>query len=683
MIVRCDKCGTEFRFDDRQLGDDGLSVRCSVCRHVFTVERPDANAKPWHVRTTDGMSFAAPDVAALREWIDEGRLHPDDQVSRTGRNWVRIGDMPEFGAAFEVFGVSRVAKTVSPVAAKKAAPAAAVEAKPVEPAAAAEVSAAAVRPAAAPAQKPPVPAAKPAAAPKPKPAAAPKPKPAAAKPAAAPKPVVAKTAAAPKPKPPAMDAAVVTSASDDELDQAPRRGIGPRLIVGLLLFAGVGVVFGVPSIRARVLGSDEAAQPRAEARPEIAAAEQATASLGLGGLAKAEADLLRALDDGGADSNSVAAMKVAMADLLVSRSLAYQIAAALDPARREDYRQRAAEDQEDGERYVDSLEGAPDLDRLEEVRALARLAAGRAEAEVSPLIPEGAEETQLIVQASVLWRDLEAPVPEGLVAGLLGLGERSGLGEGALALALARAGDETEARNVAERMLVTAPDQIVALAVRAGLDASDSTGEDETGESGEAGETGDPDGMGEVDGTEETGEPDPAQAPPPPAGDDGGQGQAGGGGSSLDRLLERGCSQVASGKASEGVKTLLRAFDIKPNDIDVLVCLAQGYAAQGNNGRAAQFYDRALKQSPENRSALAGAAKTAAKTGASVRATSLYERLLKVDPSNAEAKAYLAKHEAPPEPETPAEPEPAKEQDPTPAPEPVPSPTPAEAGAEG
>ena len=76
-------------------------MRCSVCKHVFKVVSAAAAAAPaWQIRTTDNTSFSANDVATLREWISEGRLTPDDEVSRTGRNWVRLGEMPEFGDLF-------------------------------------------------------------------------------------------------------------------------------------------------------------------------------------------------------------------------------------------------------------------------------------------------------------------------------------------------------------------------------------------------------------------------------------------------------------------------------------------------------------------------------------------------------------------------------------------------------
>ncbi|MBC8067732.1 MAG: zinc-ribbon domain-containing protein, partial [Deltaproteobacteria bacterium] len=104
MIVRCASCNTEFALDDRQVGPDGASVRCSVCQSVFRIDGEALEDEPpWQVRTLEDLLFTAPDLGTLRAWILEGRLHPDDKVSRTGRHFVRLGDMPEFSAAFEGF----------------------------------------------------------------------------------------------------------------------------------------------------------------------------------------------------------------------------------------------------------------------------------------------------------------------------------------------------------------------------------------------------------------------------------------------------------------------------------------------------------------------------------------------------------------------------------------------------
>ena len=37
MIIHCEKCGTKFDFNKKLLKEDGSKVRCSVCKHIFTV----------------------------------------------------------------------------------------------------------------------------------------------------------------------------------------------------------------------------------------------------------------------------------------------------------------------------------------------------------------------------------------------------------------------------------------------------------------------------------------------------------------------------------------------------------------------------------------------------------------------------------------------------------------------
>lgn len=752
MIVRCPNCGTEFGFDDRQVGE-GVTVRCSVCKHVFKVmsAAAPAPAPAWQIRTTDDASFTASDVATLREWIGEGRLTPDDQVSRTGRNWMRLGEMPEFADLFGRQegggGLPGVVKPVQPVKPAGVAQPPAVAKPVVAPAVAAPQP---PRPAVPPPTTPGTPIARavpPASEPavsigpssllaggapqsqrltmspprsSPTPSAAPIVRSegrassneedldvlvddeveednqlAAAEPVRSTAP-----AAAPARARPARardedrlhdddddddsddgddddddrdeegerddDSRGPTRHAADESFEAPKPRRGGGLVVlaavGVIALIGTGVVFGVPSIRERVLGGATTDAPADSGpgqvvdRPEIAAASAATHSLGTAALAQAEAGLQRAIDAGDADSATQAALEVALAELLLNRALAYQVAAAIDEVRREDFRARATDDRQDGERLIDGLEGFSDVDRLAKVRALARLAAGRGEVEVAPLVPTDASETKLIVRGSVLWQDLAAPVPEGLVAGLQALPERSGLGQSVLALALLRAGDATAARNTAERLMVGvgADEQVVAQAIRTRL-GPEQPAVLPVAETGGA--------TAEVEAEVAVDDPGAVAKPPPPPGEDGGGAAGGsgggGGGNSFERLLERGCEQVASGDVDNGIKTLQKAFDKNPKDVDVLVCLADGYAAQGSNNYANQFYERALEQSPSNKGALRGAAKAAAKTGATQKAIGLYERLLKVDPNNAVALAYIANNKPGGAEPPPSEPEPA------------------------
>jgi predicted Zn finger-like uncharacterized protein len=39
MVIRCERCGTRYEFDDAHIGDAGPQVRCSSCGYVFSVKR--------------------------------------------------------------------------------------------------------------------------------------------------------------------------------------------------------------------------------------------------------------------------------------------------------------------------------------------------------------------------------------------------------------------------------------------------------------------------------------------------------------------------------------------------------------------------------------------------------------------------------------------------------------------
>jgi len=46
MVIQCDKCDTRFRLPDERLKPEGVKVRCSHCKEVFTVYPPAAEAAP-------------------------------------------------------------------------------------------------------------------------------------------------------------------------------------------------------------------------------------------------------------------------------------------------------------------------------------------------------------------------------------------------------------------------------------------------------------------------------------------------------------------------------------------------------------------------------------------------------------------------------------------------------------
>lgn len=112
MDVRCDKCGTEYEFDEARIGASGVTVKCTACGFVFKVKKPEgtrssgpAPGKPreWLVRKPDGQMIAFRELTTLQKWIVEGRIHRDDEISKNGETWKRLGNINELEPFFSVF----------------------------------------------------------------------------------------------------------------------------------------------------------------------------------------------------------------------------------------------------------------------------------------------------------------------------------------------------------------------------------------------------------------------------------------------------------------------------------------------------------------------------------------------------------------------------------------------------
>lgn len=121
MDVRCDKCGTEYEFDENRVGPNGVTVKCTHCGHVFKVRRAAASirsaiprastaigtgpqgGKEWLVRKPDGQMIAFRELTTLQKWIVEGRVHRDDEISKNGETWKRLGNIMELEPFFSVY----------------------------------------------------------------------------------------------------------------------------------------------------------------------------------------------------------------------------------------------------------------------------------------------------------------------------------------------------------------------------------------------------------------------------------------------------------------------------------------------------------------------------------------------------------------------------------------------------
>ncbi|HZH03002.1 MAG TPA: zinc-ribbon domain-containing protein, partial [Myxococcaceae bacterium] len=146
MDVRCERCQTEYEFDDARITEAGVAVRCTTCNYVFKVQKagtgsgasgpaagspplrpPDAGGAPapagfaggmtppggsplpgiggsreWKVRQANGNVFTFRELTTLQKWIVERKVSREDQISLNGETWKKLGGIGELASFFQI-----------------------------------------------------------------------------------------------------------------------------------------------------------------------------------------------------------------------------------------------------------------------------------------------------------------------------------------------------------------------------------------------------------------------------------------------------------------------------------------------------------------------------------------------------------------------------------------------------
>ncbi|MBL9103463.1 MAG: zinc-ribbon domain-containing protein [Myxococcales bacterium] len=424
---------------------------------------------------------------------------------------------------------------------------------------------------------------------------------------------------------------------------------GSGVLVALLgIAAAAAIVFGVPSIRERVFNLGQPtpvtkaepskAQTPAMPTEEFKAARAAIRSLGLKETNKAQTALQKIIDDPKRPPAAVAQAKQLLAELLLERALACQIAVTLEASAMSGEAQaRSTEDPPAARELLESLgaDAPPDADAQRHITALEALVAGQ-----SPAVAADDAELSALVRAAPLWRGQIKTPPSGLISTLQRLPNASTLSQSVLALAYVRSGDEASAREQLLGILKNVSDQPVA---RTLLDLLDRQGM--------MTEAGDPEvATPPVDDPPVVTPPTPSEpgkpARPTPTGT---PAPAGGNtASAIENMVSTGCQKVRAGDP-EGVKLLLAAIErgARPTgNFNLCFCLGNGFARQNAHDTAFTWYSRAVEQSPTNRDAVAGAARSAELLGRTSTAVEYYKKLRALEPTNSAANAYLGKHDS-------------------------------------
>ena len=87
MEVLCERCQTEYDFDDALVSERGTTVKCTNCGHQFRIFRPksvSASPERWVVRTSDGRDLVFTSLRDLQRAITRGQVGRQDTLTRGG-----------------------------------------------------------------------------------------------------------------------------------------------------------------------------------------------------------------------------------------------------------------------------------------------------------------------------------------------------------------------------------------------------------------------------------------------------------------------------------------------------------------------------------------------------------------------------------------------------------------------
>ncbi|MBI5480467.1 MAG: zinc-ribbon domain-containing protein [Deltaproteobacteria bacterium] len=126
MDIRCERCQTEYEFDESKVTEAGVTVKCTNCGNLFKVRRRPVTPAPivaqpgekiWMVRSAGGEIRRFRELTTLQAWIVESKVTREDEISLTGETWKRLGDISELASFFHVVEQARAANAVVQAAA--------------------------------------------------------------------------------------------------------------------------------------------------------------------------------------------------------------------------------------------------------------------------------------------------------------------------------------------------------------------------------------------------------------------------------------------------------------------------------------------------------------------------------------------------------------------------------------
>jgi len=103
MDVQCEKCKTEYEFDDALVSGRGTTVRCTNCGHQFRVRGAQGNGSndQWFVTAADGRELSYGSLRDLQRAILARQVARGDVLLRAGASPRALGSIAELEPFFQ------------------------------------------------------------------------------------------------------------------------------------------------------------------------------------------------------------------------------------------------------------------------------------------------------------------------------------------------------------------------------------------------------------------------------------------------------------------------------------------------------------------------------------------------------------------------------------------------------
>jgi predicted Zn finger-like uncharacterized protein len=120
MDVHCNRCGTEYEFDDALISERGTTVKCTNCGLQFKVYPSHHSGGPerWVVRTAEGRELVFTSLRELQRGIADRKVGPGDMLTRGQKPPRPLSAIAELEPFFQS-SLGKVAAAAAPAAADR------------------------------------------------------------------------------------------------------------------------------------------------------------------------------------------------------------------------------------------------------------------------------------------------------------------------------------------------------------------------------------------------------------------------------------------------------------------------------------------------------------------------------------------------------------------------------------